>query len=157
MFPIERSNVIKKDRDTIFFYQEGQKSERFRFSTDISNCIYGGYTVTFINFQIAYYLGFKKVYLIGMDHNYTVPEKEVKISKNKRSAPEVTTLTEDKNHFDPTYFGKGYRWHLPDVERMEFSYHKVKKVFEEDNREVFDATVNGKLNIFKKVDYYSLF
>ncbi len=39
------------------------------FSDDISKYIGDGYTVVFTIFQIAFYMGFKKIYLLGMDHN----------------------------------------------------------------------------------------
>ncbi len=36
-------------------------------------------------------------------------------------------------------------------------YRMVRKAYEADGRRVLDATIGGKLDIFEKVDYNSLF
>jgi len=63
----------------------------------------------------------------------------------------------DPNHFHPEYFGKGFRWQLPDLECAERAYCMAKEVYEENGREILDATFGGKLTVFPKIDYYSLF
>ena len=63
----------------------------------------------------------------------------------------------DPNHFSPEYFGAGFRWQLPDLDTSEVGYHLAHSIFLADGREVLDATVGGKLTVFPKVDYESLF
>ena len=70
---------------------------------------------------------------------------------------EWTSGGDDPNHFHPDYFGKGYRWHNPRLDRMELAYRKAKRVFEADGRRVVNATLGGKLEVFERVDYDSLF
>jgi hypothetical protein len=98
--------------------------------------------------QLAYYFGFSEVILIGVDHNFVTQGK-----------PNTTVVSEgdDPNHFNPTYFGKGFRWQLPDLETSEMAYRKAKQVFEDDGRRILDATVGGKLTVFQKVHYADLF
>jgi hypothetical protein len=64
---------------------------------------------------------------------------------------------DDPNHFAPNYFGKGFRWHLPDLEGSELAYRVAKHIFAMNGRKIFDATINGKLDVFPKAAYYSLF
>ena len=64
---------------------------------------------------------------------------------------------DDPNHFSAGYFGKGFRWQLPDLETSEIGYTMARKAYRKAGREVLDATVGGKLTIFPKVDYNSLF
>jgi len=109
--------------------------------------IWEGSTVTFVAMQLAYYMGFSKVYLIGVDHQFSAKGDPDKL---------VVSQGPDKDHFDPNYFGKGFRWHLPNLERSERAYQLAKKAFEMDGREILDATVNGKLDVFPKMDYRSL-
>ena len=52
--------------------------------------------------------------------------------------------------FNPKYFGKGFRWQLPDLETSELAFGMAKKAFEADGRQVLDATVGGKLTSFSK-------
>lgn len=46
----------------------------FKFSDDCYNVVYDGYTVTMSVLQIACYMGFKKIYLLGCDCNYNQPK-----------------------------------------------------------------------------------
>ena len=69
----------------------------------------------------------------------------------------VTSQGDDPNHFMPNYFGKGVKWQLPDLDTSEIGYMMARDAYQKNNREVLDATVGGKLNIFPKVEYNSLF
>ena len=118
------------------------------FARDITGPVNEGATVTYVAMQIAFYLGFSEVVLIGVDHNFATQGKPHST---------VTSTGNDPNHFDPNYFGTGFRWQLPDLETSELAYKLAKYHFEQDGRQILDATVGGKLQVFKKVDYHSLF
>jgi hypothetical protein len=119
-----------------------------RFFTDITHGIWEGATVTFVAMQIAYYLGFQKVILIGVDHSFAAKGQRHKV---------VVSHGDDPNHFDPRYFGKGFRWQLPDLETSEVAYGLARARFEADGREILDATIGGKLQVFRKASYQELF
>lgn len=121
------------------------------FSTNAVRQVWVGGTVTFISLQLAYWMGFSEVYLIGFDHSYHIPKSAIV------DGLDITSTEDDVNHFHPDYFGKGYRWHDPKVDRMEKAFAKARKTFEKDNRIIKNATVGGHLNVFDRVDYESLF
>jgi hypothetical protein len=118
------------------------------FSTDVRGRVWEGATVTNVTLQLAFHMGFQQVILIGVDHNYT--------TTGKPNAT-VTSQGDDPNHFSPAYFGKGFRWQLPDLETSEVGYAMARDAYRKAGREVLDATIGGKLTIFPKVDYNSLF
>lgn len=124
------------------------QSPNQRFCKDISAGVHEGWTVTYAAMQIAYYLGIKQLILIGMDHRYEYV-----------GDPNESTVIEgdDPNHFATNYFGHGQRWDNPDLKKSEESYNIAKDVFESDGREIFDCTVDGACQIFKKKDYRKLF
>jgi len=64
---------------------------------------------------------------------------------------------DDPNHFAPNYFGKGFKWQLPDLESSEKSFELAHQAFEKAGRQILDATIGGQLNIFPKVNYMDLF
>ena len=103
--------------------------------------VWSGGTVTFTALQIAYYMGFEKVILIGVDHSY----KHVGNPND-----EMTADGPDPNHFDPSYFGKGTRWNLPDLALSEKAYVLASKAFEADGRHIINATQGGMLEIFPR-------
>ena len=153
IFPEDLKYTLNKNENTIFIkFIRGCKDSGYpNFSKDLSDCAHTGGTVSYLNLQLAWYLGCKEVYLIGVDHNYLIPEN---LDKN---GIVWTSQEEDPNHFHPNYFGKGYRWHDPRTDRMERSYIKAKMVFEEDNRKIYNSTLGGKLEVFERINYDNLF
>lgn len=118
------------------------------FSLDMTKGVFSGGTITYVSLQLAYYMGFKEVILIGLDHNF-----------EDKGTPNKTEIRngDDKNHFHPDYFPKGMKWQLPDLYRSELAYAKAREIFEKDGRKILDATIGGKCDVFEKVEYESLF
>lgn len=119
-----------------------------RFNGNAAGRLWEGATVTFVAMQLAYFLGFKQVILIGVDHSFE--------TKGKPNTT-ITSTGDDPNHFHPGYFGKGFRWQLPDLETSEIAYTMAKEAYRRDGREILDATVGGKLTVFPKISFESLF
>ncbi len=118
------------------------------FQRDARRRMWEGATVTYVALQLAYFMGFQQVILIGVDHNFT--------SKGEANKT-VVSQGDDPNHFSPAYFGKGFRWQLPDLDTSEIGYCMARKAYERDGRTVLDATIGGKLTVFPKAEYSSLF
>lgn len=118
------------------------------FSRDVTGRVWEGATVTNVALQLAFHMGFSQVILIGVDHSFSV-----------QGAPNttVTSTGDDPNHFSTAYFGRGFRWQLPDLETSERGYRYAREAYEAAGRQVLDATIGGKLTIFPKVPYDSLF
>ena len=115
------------------------------FNKTFESCAwYEGWTVTYCAMQVAYYLGFTTVILVGVDHSF---------KNTGKPNQAVEAETSDQNHFHPDYFGKGVKWQYPDLEKSEKSYRIARKVFQKDGRRILDATIGGKLTVFPKVDY----
>ena len=121
------------------------------FSKNAARKVFVGGTVTYICMQLAFYMGFSEVFIIGFDHSYKVPDD------HQVSGTVIKSVGGDPNHFNDSYFGYGKRWHLPMVERMEVAYEKANKVFQSDGRVIKNATVGGNLEVFDRVEYSSLF
>lgn len=132
--------------DNMFFLHTSYTGPKF--AHDITRRLWEGATVTYVALQTAFYLGFSEVILIGVDHSFATKGK-----------PNTTIVSQgdDPNHFNPSYFGKGFRWQLPDLDTSEVGYAMARQAYEQDGRRVLDATVGGKLTIFPKVDYNTLF
>jgi len=119
-----------------------------RFARDARFRLWEGATVTYVCLQLAFHLGFEEVILIGVDHSFT--------SKGEANKT-VVSEGDDPNHFDPRYFGKGFRWQLPDLDTSERAYWMARQAYERAGRRVVDATIGGKLTVFPKVTYDDLF
>lgn len=99
------------------------------FSKDLSVGVYNAPTVIIdICLQAAYYMGFKEVYLLGCDCDYGGSHYDGSISKQR---PKWSKISED--------------W-----TKVFASYEICKRAYEEDGREIINATVGGKLEIFRR-------
>ncbi|NKF50073.1 DUF115 domain-containing protein [Shewanella sp. WXL01] len=121
---------------------------RTRFCKDISEGLEEGWTVTFAALQIAFYLGFSKVFIIGMDHDF-----QYQGEPNQES----TMTGNDPNHFHKDYFADGVKWDNPDLVKSEESYRLAKVIYEEHGRQIVDATLDGKCQVFEKMHYKQAF
>jgi hypothetical protein len=128
---------------------------KFRFSaddgfqSDMTQPLFTGGTVTFATLQVAYYMGFTEVVLVGLDHNFRYA-----------GAPNTTDVQgddRDPNHFHPDYFPKGVKWQLPDLHRMELAYSVARQAFEADGRRILDVTLDGKCPVFERADFGAVF
>ena len=101
-----------------------------------------GSTVTFVAMQLAYYMGFTEVILVGVDHDF---------GAYKQPHLEVVATGPDENHFDPDYFSGGTRWNHPNLVASEFAYSLAKIAYERDGRKIVNASAYTKLDVFEKV------
>ena len=99
-----------------------------------------GYTVTYVALQLAYWMGFRTVLLVGIDHRYI---------QNGLPNEKQIMRGDDPNHFDPRYF-KGQGWHLADLEQSEGYYRIARQVYEADERQIINLTPNTGTDAFEK-------
>lgn len=147
----QRENTAFFQMNRGFYEKTSPNFEIPRFSTDFSERAYCGQSVTYINLQLAYYLGFSEVYLIGIDFSYEIPESAI------IKGHVIESTADDPNHFHPDYFGKGKKWNDPKLHNVLKNLELAKMVFEWSGRKVFNATKGGKLEVFERRDYDALF
>jgi hypothetical protein len=87
-------------------------------------------------------MGFKRVALVGADHNFAV-----KGAANKA----VIASERDESHFDPNYFSGGVKWQLPDLAESEIWYGRARQVYEVCGREIINCTDGGELEVFDRL------
>ena len=128
---------------------ELEKCYPYCFSTDIAHQVDCRGTVTFTCMEIAAYMGFSEIYLLGVDHNY---QKTIDINGN---------IIIDPNAKD--YFCEGYDDDIKDIVIHDMgnntrAYTDAKKYCEASGKAVvYNATRGGKLEVFQRVNFDSLF
>lgn len=116
-------------------FRQKQCTSEIGFSNDFSNVVYSGATVVYACLQLAVYMGAKQIYLLGCDFSFS------------------SNLGAKENHCcgpaNPTYT---------------FNFEFVKKAYECAKREtekmgvkIYNATRGGKLEVFDRVNFDSLF
>ena len=105
------------------------EKKKIEYSDDISVGVYDGFTVTNMAIQIAIYMGFKKIYLIGCDCDYSKP----------------------KIHFieAPGDKGKIEAGWLPQAAALSIDGYKAIRDFAYKRHvEIYNVTRGGKLEVF---------
>lgn len=111
-----------------------------KFSDDVSKRVYCGANVVYDCMQIAAYMGFKKIYLIGMD---LVPYKQ----EDEVSGSYINYFEQDNVNVKPQmWIGKILR-----------AYQAAKEYANTHNIQIYNATRGGYLEIFERVDFDKLF
>lgn len=112
--------------------------KNIKFSYDIPKGIYGAFTVTYTIIQLAVYMGFKEIYLLGMDHNYPYIVDE---SGNTKLVKDVQA------HF---FSGEKATDFVSNINGMTCAYEKAKRVTESLDVNIYNVTRGGKLEIFER-------
>jgi hypothetical protein len=102
--------------------------------------------------QLACFMGIREIYLIGVDFNFTLSDKTGEENKRK-----IYISEGERNHFHPNYRKPGERWHEPELHYQEKSYLAAREVVQQLGGQIFNATRGGKLEIFQRVDFDTLF
>lgn len=129
-----------------------EKDEEFsgvEFSSDICNGMYGSWTVTFDNLQIAAHLGLSPIYLIGCDHYYA---EEYDVVQNR-----PVIAGDANNHFIANYRQPGEIVNPAPIKLMNRGYLEARIFSDRTGTEIINATRGGFLETFQRVDFESLF
>jgi hypothetical protein len=145
IFPRDLAWCLKRDEDTLYVHFSRNYAGFPKFSERFDALCYWGGTVSMLNLQLAWFLGCNPIYMIGFDHNYKVPP-------NLKSHV-ILSQADDVNHIHPDYFGKGYRWHDPMVERMEQAYRVARAFLEARGVRIRNATAGGQLEVFERANF----
>ena len=132
---------IRKSEKTLFFCPKYVKAHKKRlFSSDISHFISGGGTVTYSAIQIAVYMGFKEIYLIGVDHSYA----SASFNNNSISLEDIK-----KSYFEG--MPENIKISMPNTDNATISYLKAKEYCRKHNIIIKNATRGGKLEVFERI------
>ncbi len=108
-----------------------------KFSNNIVKKIYDGCSVVYACLQIAAYMGFSEIYLLGVDCNYSDP---------------------DKLHSKMTdYVNYQYHWDQSTGEGMIQSFKVAFEYAERNNIKILNATRGGLLEVFPRVELDEIF
>lgn len=136
-----KKKYIKNRDNVLWIYTD--KSE---FSDQMPNC---GINKTVVNpsIQIAAWMGFEEIYLIGVD--MTFGSQKVK----KTNSRNWVAAEKDTDHFDPRYIAKGKAFHNPGVAEMLEKFEECKKFFDKRGVKIYNAGHGGKLETFPRVNF----
>lgn len=134
----------KENKEVNYFSMVNKiyEDKKIDFSEDITKGIASGRTVTYAILQLACYMGFSEIYLLGVDFTWGENGSDT--------------------HFCKDYSDKGEENYqrtqaIKDKEEIHLSYLTAKKYAEQRSIKIFNATRGGNLEVFERVDFDKLF
>ena len=109
------------------------KKREIRLSDELSVCVCDAFTVAAMAIQIAVYMGFKKIFLLGADNSYTHNSRHFMESE----MTDAQKLVEDFSEIE---------------DRARMGFAACKEFCKEKNVEIFNATRGGRLEVFERAD-----
>lgn len=117
-----------------YAFKERMGEEKLYFSKDFARGTSTGWTVTYSAIQLAAYMGFSEIYLLGTDCNYKKGSQNNHFLKEK-----------EKDMMDHNELG------------MILSYQVAKEYADVHDIKIYNATRGGMLEVFERVDFDRLF
>lgn len=144
------SGVLSKVSDKVpnlllFKSAYPESGQAFEFSTDCSEKVFVGYTVTYAMMQMAVYMGFKEIYLLGMDQSFSID-----IDGNGN----IVEKKEIKNHSQ--ILGDYPMRGIANTALTNQAYMAAREYVDSHGIKIYNATRGGKLEVFERVDFDKL-
>lgn len=160
---IDTATLLGRPHNAVYFHEtpnDPSAGVEGMFSMNAGRQVVMPYTVAITMLQLAAWMGFSEIYLVGCDTDYKIQDTVHQAGKEMGDGSRLlltSTRDDDPNHFDPRYFGEGRKWHSPQVSKMITHYEYAKRALDKAGVVVRDATVGGKLDVFPKVSFESIF
>jgi hypothetical protein len=127
----------------IYFNNNLNKNKRGTFSSNIMESLYSSGTVSYHLLQIAHYMGFSEVYLLGHDYNF-----KGAVSKTK----DLSFLKKEDNsniYFSKDYIKADEKKPGQAPEEMYIGMEKAKSFYDRSGRKIYNATRVSYLDVFE--------
>lgn len=122
---------------------------KFGFSINALEGVYGGWTVIYLQMQLAFYMGIREIYLIGVDYDFEIPETTGEMC----ASGEVLTHQGEINHFHPDYRKPGETWTVPLLDNQYEAFLEGKRTVESHGGKILNASRKTKLKVYQLVDF----
>lgn len=116
-------------------------------SEDCAAGVFGGYTVTHVNLQLAIHMGLDPIFILGCDHFYSGE------SSDEQDKEAKVRVGGQVNHFHPDYRKSEEVVNAAPIAKMEKAYRHVRMFAEREGVRVFNATRGGHLDVFERANF----
>ena len=137
-------SCFRGDQDVAMYPRTLLDLNRFpRFSGNASRHVFCGYMVTYISLQLAYFMGFRQVYLLGVDFDYTLSHNGADTIVHNPQHP--------SDHFTSQYFQPGEKRYAPQLNRATRAMLCARNFYDANEGKIWNATRGGKLDVFDRI------
>lgn len=154
---IENSHVFDLEEVNYYYYDYNDPHEiRKPFlyqEVDLCQEIMPVHSVPVLCIQLALYMGFDEIYLLGTEHDSLKTNRYTYFYNKDKCVTGRTDVTINENDQLVWNFDKS----LTDTYRLWEDYKTVKRIADAGNVKIYNATIGGALDLFPRVDFKRLF
>lgn len=155
-FSIKEKGIIERTQmftpEEMNYYCYGKSSTLYE-EVDLCQGIMSVQSVPILCIQLAIYMGFKEIYLLGTEHDSLITQKYDYFYDRKRCVTGDKDVGVDKDGNITVSFAEDLRTTYVLWE----DYKAVKRIAEQNNIKIYNATIGGALDLFPRVSFKSLF
>jgi hypothetical protein len=140
--------------DFMFFSNAPRKNSRNIYTWDLIKGIYAGHSVVNFSLKLAYWMGIREVYVIGVDFKFSVPKTT---TGRKIFGNDVIISQGELNHFHPNYRKIGESWTMPQLEAQRNDFQTTGKFYEQNGGIIYNASRYSELDVWERVKFETLF
>lgn len=119
---------------------------------DLTNTIMGPQSVAILALEIALYMGFQTIYLLGVEHDTLQTNRYTHFYDYDASIASKASDEEDRQGNLHSTFGE----QLKCVSKLWEQYEILKKIAERKGVNIYNATRGGVLDVFERVNFDTL-
>ena len=148
--------ILTRGKGTYFFIKVVKPFLRAAmplFSPDLSKAMYWGATVMYLMMQLATFMGFSKIYLLGVDGGFGTQLDHEKYLSEKQHFY-------DENDGWMQQFKDTYKPHVTEnfiKTRVDKAYSAAEHYTKQNGIKIYNATRGGRIQVFERVEFDSLF
>lgn len=124
-----------------------------KFSDDCSKTVYASGTVAYLMLQLAVYMGFKEIYLLGMDCSFShecYRNGEMRVNETQNHMKEIEDEEDNLKPEMKKRYGTSFIAYM-DLQMDGFAV--AKRYMESQGRKIYNATRGGKLEVYERVEF----
>lgn len=127
---------LKSDQYSPIFFKDIIRDQDDNLSINFSKPLLGGNFITYTVLMLALYMGFKKIYLLGFDHDWKKTNDQV---------------VEDHFYNSPTAIKTKWSYHYLDPQyNYNVIYSKILSVAKDNSAKIINLNPNSLLDVFPK-------
>lgn len=156
-FSIHEKQIVEKMREydnrCVNYIAFDQIPGYERSDIDLTSLVPAVQSVAIMALEIALYMGFKTIYLIGTEHDCIVTKQYTHFYDYSESIVSQCNKYENEqgNAAEP------FDMQLEATYNLWQQYKKIKKIAERNGTKIYNATKGGILDVFERVDFDTLF
>jgi hypothetical protein len=128
-------------------------------TVDLTKELFSAYNVGYQMINTAIYMGFKEIYLLGMDFTYDFSITEgIQVKQSDGTVREMFIMKKnDTNHFTNDYIEIGEHLYDTDTKYAKKAFELLENRSKELNIKIYNATRGGQLDVFERINLDTLF